>query len=274
MIRHTISIGGRRVVYWERNPHWHETIVLLHGFRGNHKGLTDLAQHLDGFRLIMPDLPGYGESEPLERPHTLENYAEGLDGFVGALHLGEWHSWSHSYSGSLSLIQAARGRHKPVTVVSVSLAAVRQDLASLLSTWYYRLGETLPESWRRRWIASRTVDRVTGRWLFVTVTTRRRLALMERGDRNLPLLNPEVVTQEYMSALGLNLKWYAARVHMPVMIIAGAKDVIVPLQRLEDLVAKMPNGQLVVMPDQGHLAPIERPAHTATLTKRFIHGLH
>jgi pimeloyl-ACP methyl ester carboxylesterase len=272
-VRQTIMIGGRRVTYWERNPHWPETIVLLHGFRGNHKGLTDLVQHLDGFRLIVPDLPGYGDSEPLDRPHTLANYAAWLDDFVGALGLKHWYSWSHSYSGSLSLIQAARGRNKPVAVISVSLAAIRRDAATWLSTCYYRFGEVLPASWRRRWVASRIIDHTTGRWLFLTVSTKRRLALMQRGDRNLPLINPQVVTEEYMSALGLNLNYYARRVKVPVMIIAGAKDIIVPLRRLENLVAKMPHGQLIVLPDQGHLAPIERPARTATLTKQYIHGL-
>jgi pimeloyl-ACP methyl ester carboxylesterase len=57
------------------------------------------------------------------------------------------------------------------------------------------------------------------------------------------------------------------------MIIAGARDVIVPLQQLEQLVSHMRDGTLVVMEDQGHLAPIERPAATATITKRFINGL-
>jgi hypothetical protein len=33
------------------------------------------------------------------------------------------------------------------------------------------------------------------------------------------------------------------------------------------------DGTLVIMADQGHLAPIERPAATATITKRFIGGL-
>jgi hypothetical protein len=35
----------------------------------------------------------------------------------------------------------------------------------------------------------------------------------------------------------------------------------------------MPDATLVVMEDQGHLAPIERPAATATITKRFVNGL-
>ncbi|MDB5178489.1 MAG: Hydrolase [Patescibacteria group bacterium] len=273
MIRHTVTVMGKEVAYWERNPSMPRTIVMLHGFRGNHKGLTDMVQHFPGFRLIMPDLPGYGESETLFVPHTLTNYARWLDEFVGELDLEDWVSWSHSYSGSIALIQAAEGAHKPAAVVSVSLAAVRRDVASAVSTLYYWVGQFLPHRVRRRWIASRTVDHATGRWLFMTATTRRRKALMRRGDRNLPILNVQVVTEEYMSARQTPLEPYAAAVDMPVLIVAGARDIIVPLKQLEQLVSLMPDGALTVMEDQGHLAPIERPAATATITKRFINGL-
>jgi pimeloyl-ACP methyl ester carboxylesterase len=264
---------GKETVYWERNPDSPETVVMLHGFRGNHKGLTDMSQHLDSYRLILPDLPGYGESEPLGIKHTLVHYARWLDEFAGTLELEDWVSWSHSYSGSIALIQAATGEHKPGALVSVSLASVRRDLPSAISTFYYWIGQYMPKPIRHRWIASRTVDHATGRWLFQSVTTRRRRWLMQRGERNLPVLRASVVTEQYMSSLNTPLDRYAARVDVPALIIAGAKDVIVPLPHLEKLVALMPDGVLSVMDDQGHLAPIERPAATATITKRFLAGL-
>lgn len=273
MIRHTVTVMGKEVAYWERNPQWPQTIVMLHGFRGNHKGLIDLVQHFDGFRLILPDLPGCGESEPMEVPHTLENYALWLDEFVARVGIEDYVSWSHSYSGSIALIQAAGGAHKPTALVSVSLAAVRRDWPSALSTLYYQLGMVMPKWLQRRWIASKTVDHATGRWLFHSVTAERRRALVKRGDKNLPILNAQVVTEEYMSALDTNLDAFAETVAMPVLLIAGAKDFIVPLKRLEHLESLMPDATLVVMEDQGHLAPIERPATTATITKRFINGL-
>jgi pimeloyl-ACP methyl ester carboxylesterase len=274
MIRRSVKILGKETVYWERNPDSPVCLVMLHGFRGNHMGLTELSQNFDGFRLILPDLPGYGESEPLRVKHTLNNYAHWLDEFVTALGLEEWVSWSHSYSGSIGLIQAATGMHRPAAVVSVSLATVRKDFPSQISTFYYWLGEHLPVRFQHHWVASRTLDRATGRWLFQTVSTKRRRWLMRRGERGLPMMHPRVVIEEYMSSLNTPLENYARRVDVPVLIIAGARDVIVPLPRLEQLVEDLPDGKLAVMPDQGHLAPIERPTATATITKRWLAGLH
>ncbi len=264
---------GKETAYWERNPEWSRTLVMLHGFRGNHKGLVDMVRFFDGFRLILPDLPGYGESEPLDVPHTLVNYAQWLDEFVTAIGLEDFACWSHSYSGSISLIQAAVGNNKPTALVSVSLAALRRDALSILGSLYYQISRMLPYGLAQRWLASKTIDHASHPWLFMTVSPQRQAVLVERGDENLALLNPRVVTQEHMSALGTDLEPYARRVTMPVLVVAGAKDILVPLKRLEELVGVMPDGMLVVMEDQGHLAPIERPAATATITKRFLNGL-
>jgi pimeloyl-ACP methyl ester carboxylesterase len=263
---------GKRAVYWERNPHGHKTIVCIHGFRGNHKGLTDFSQYLDGYRLILPDLPGYGESEPLDTTHTMEHYAEWLDDFVGALGVHDWVSWSHSYSGVLALIQAAQGKNKPELVVAANLAALRGGIGSVISTMYYKMARLMPYEMRRRWVASRFVDRATGRWLFTVVTTKRRLELMARGTRNLSTLRPNVVIEEYLSGVKAPVAKYAQAVKVPVLVIAGAKDIIVPVKRLEKLVSVMPDGTLVIMPALGHLTPIETPAETAAITKRYING--
>jgi pimeloyl-ACP methyl ester carboxylesterase len=215
MIKHSIRVMGAEAAYWERNPQWDQTIVMLHGFRGNHAGLTDLAQHFAGWRIILPDLPGYGESEPLEGEHSPANYAVWLDEFVTVVGLANWISWSHSYSGSIALIQAAQGRQRPRAVVCVSPALPRPGLSNAVTTMYYQTGRLLPEAWRQRWISSRSFDHATGRWLFKSVPTNRRREIQRKAERHLPKLNAEVVTEQYLSALQTDLRRYAARVTMP-----------------------------------------------------------
>jgi pimeloyl-ACP methyl ester carboxylesterase len=263
---------GRKVAFWERNPFGQQTIVMLHGFRGNHKGLTNVSQHFEGFRLLLPDLPGYGKSEALEIPHTVEHYSRWLDEFVDALGLEEWVSWSHSYAGSIALMQAAEGFHKPRVVVSVSPAEIRRGPASIPSTFYYWIGQYMPAPVRHRWITNRYTDHAAGRWLFMTVPTAKRLEIQRKAERYLPKLNAQVVIEQYMSLRKVNLEHLAMKVTAPALILAGARDIIVPMRRLERLAGLLPHGTLSVMPDQGHLAPIERPSATASISKRFIHS--
>lgn len=274
MIRHTAIVSGRLVAYWERNPQAKVTIVLLHGFRGNHSGLIDLAAELSQYRIIMPDLPGYGESAALKVRHTLPNYARWLDDFIAAIGLHEWISAGHSYSGSIALMQAAHGKHRPMSLICINLAAVRDDPTQAVATAYYRIGRHLPPRLQQLLIVNRAIDHATGRWLFTGISRRRRHELVERGDTTLSQLHASVVTDEYLSSLAVDLRPLARANRVPTLVIAGRRDIIVPVRRLADLVTQMPNGHLSIVVDGGHLAPLEEPGTCATLIRAFLSRPH
>lgn len=60
-----------------------KTILLVHGLRGNHKGLSDVAKLLEekGFNVKNIDLPGSGTRAELD-DKTLDGYAEWFHDFV------------------------------------------------------------------------------------------------------------------------------------------------------------------------------------------------
>lgn len=273
MIRHTVEVNGKKLTYWVDNPDAKQSIVMVHGFRGNHKGLGYVAKDLTDFRLVIPDLPGYGESEPLDVEHTIEHFGQWLDVFVGVLGLRDWVSWSHSGAGPIAIVQATTGENPPQALVTVSPALPVSKWSSLGVTSYYLLGEIMPERMRHAWLTSRIIDHALGRWLFMTASTKRRREIQRRAERDLPRLNARVITEQYFSSTSARLDDYVGRLTMPVLVVAGARDVIVPLDRLKQLVALMPDARLEVLEDQGHLAPIEQPRVVATLTREFITGL-
>ena len=62
-----------------------KTIILLHGLRGDHHGLAEVAELLEkrGFNVVNPDLPGYGGSQTLSQKN-LETYGEWLQKTIAA----------------------------------------------------------------------------------------------------------------------------------------------------------------------------------------------
>ena len=60
-------------------------IILLHGLRGDHHGLQEVAEMLEkkGFDVVNPDLPGYGKADSLSKK-TLDSYSKWIDGLVDA----------------------------------------------------------------------------------------------------------------------------------------------------------------------------------------------
>ena len=58
-------------------------IVLVHGLRGDHHGLADIARLLrkHHYEVYTPDLPGYNYEPPLEA-QTLDEYSDWLAGYI------------------------------------------------------------------------------------------------------------------------------------------------------------------------------------------------
>ncbi|GAA4495664.1 alpha/beta hydrolase [Actinoallomurus oryzae] len=57
---------------------------------------------------------------------------------------------------------------------------------------------------------------------------------------------------------------------IPVLVLVGERDVITPLAHAEALVAAMSGGELVVVPDSGHLLVLERPREFGEQVWRLI----
>ena len=55
---------------------------------------------------------------------------------------------------------------------------------------------------------------------------------------------------------------------MPTLVLTGEKDTLIPKEHSERIVELLPDAELVVVPDAGHMVLLERPdAVTAALTE-------
>ncbi len=89
----TIVIGKETWHYLEGGPDDAEVLLLIHGFGGDKDNWTRFARSLtDNYRVIAPDLPGFGESawHP-DWNYSLLPQRSRLHGFVQALNLKQFH---------------------------------------------------------------------------------------------------------------------------------------------------------------------------------------
>jgi 3-oxoadipate enol-lactonase len=64
-----------------------------------------------------------------------------------------------------------------------------------------------------------------------------------------------------------------AAVRMPALVVVGEQDKPDFRAIAERLARELPDAELVVIPEAGHLPSIERPEETAALIRRFLKGL-
>lgn len=61
-----------------------------------------------------------------------------------------------------------------------------------------------------------------------------------------------------------------ARIRIPVLVIAGEDDEITPAAGMQEIAGAIPNAEFLVIPDAGHLTPLEQPRAFNAATKDFL----
>jgi pimeloyl-ACP methyl ester carboxylesterase len=246
-----------------------QTIIMIHGFRGTHHGLDLIAKSLNNFTVVVPDLPGFGDSKPLET-HDLASYVRWLHGFIEnkkfkqpPLLLG------HSFG---SIICAAYASAYPQTIDRLILVnpigapALEGPKAILtkLAIFYYWLGRKLPVTLAKPWLASKAIVMVMSTTMAKTKNkTLRRYIHNQHLHYFSRFYSPESVSEAFITSVTHNVREFAADITVPTLLVAGELDDITPLDKQRTLRMLFPNATLKIIKGVGHLTHYETPQEVA-----------
>jgi pimeloyl-ACP methyl ester carboxylesterase len=109
IVTRDVNARGTRIRFIEAGAG--PTLLLVHGYLASHVSWGDTLPLLGrNFRLVVPDLPGFGESEkpsPARYPYTFDAFAESLVDLVAALDLPRVSVCGHALGGAVALAMAA-----------------------------------------------------------------------------------------------------------------------------------------------------------------------
>jgi len=270
--------SGTRLAYWQYNKNQKKTIVMIHGFRGTHHGLLKIAQQLPNYRIIVPDLPGFGDSMPFaEQTHSLESYIDFVDEFIEALKLNTPPILlGHSFGSIIASHFAAsfpEKMSKLILINPIGAPALEGPRAMLtrLAIMYYWLGKKLPREAASKWLANPAIVRIMSLTMAKTSDKVLRAYIHDQHLRYFSnFTNPKVVAEAFRASVSHDVSQTVSTITVPTLLIAGEKDDITPLEKQQLLASKNPRMQLKVIPDVGHLIHYEKPVEAATLIERFL----
>ena len=279
----TLYLDGRRQRFWDF-PAAHETpdappLFMVHGFRGDHHGLLRIIEALPAHRVIAPDLPGFGESEPLEGTHDVAAYAGFVRTSVEKLALGpETVLVGHSF-GSIIASRAAADAPDAfaalVLINPISAPALEgaSRIATRLAELYYRLGAALPEQAGQALLRNRAIVRAMSELMAKTRDRplRRWIHAQHRSYFS-AFASRDVVLQAFTASISATVRDSASRLRLPVLLIAAEKDDLGTVQTQQELAALIPDSTLVVLPEVGHLIHYETPDAAAGHIADFVNA--
>ncbi len=264
-----IVIDGRKAAYWEGETSG-PVVLLVHGFGGNHLGLADLAAALSpNFRVISVDLPGFGESAPMDRVHSLQNYAKFLNQFCAKLELGRCDVVGHSFGASVAIVMAARFPHRLRKLVLAMPVTVSNRWLGRLATFYYRLAGFTTGRLRHFLLNNHLLTWITDNALFATESKKRRAQILSADYQSDHTVPDRVTTESYQSLAATPLLRLARRIKAQTMVLAGTQDLLVPVDQMKVLAALVPEAHTVTV-HGGHFFPIEAPKQAAEIIQTFL----
>lgn len=249
---------------------------MIHGFRGDHHGLEDIIRELPAhYRVIVPDLPGFGESSEFTGQHSIENYTKFLHDFIAKVTDQPPVLLGHSFGSILAAHYAAeypKTITKLILVNPIASPALkgRKAIFSHLTVLYYWLGNKLPARAGYKLLSSKAIVLTMSALLAKTKdkTLRRKI---HRGHlaHFSSFQSRRVVMESFKASVSHTATEKADKITMPTLMIVGEIDDIAPLSAQKQLHQKIAGSQLVIAPRVGHLVHHEAPAIAAAAIATF-----
>lgn len=274
--RRTAEVLGGTTAYWVYGPEdAATTIVAVHGFRGEHHGLEPVVAHLPGLRIVMPDLPGFGETAPVPgRRHDLELYAQWLRDFVAAV-APDAVVLGHSFGSIVASAAVAAGLETPRLILVNPIGAPALEgprgVMTRLAVLYYAAGARLPDRAGTALLRNRVVVRVMSETMAKTRDRDLRAFVNDQHDTYFSRFSDrDVLHDAFVASVSHDVREFAARIAQPTLLVAAQKDDITPIEKERELAELFPRAELVEIADVGHLIHYETPAEAAAAIRRFL----
>jgi pimeloyl-ACP methyl ester carboxylesterase len=274
MVKH-IKTGETDYWVYNDNPKL-PVIVMIHGLRGTHHGLELIAKPISGYRVIIPDLPGFGESKPFKNEHNIENYVKWLRQFMFGLKLKKPPILlGHSF-GSIIVGQYAKEYpstiHRLILVNPIGAPVLEGSKAYLtqLSAAFYWLSQKLPESVGTRLLSSKLSVMIMSVTMAKTKDkTLRKFIHNQHLQHFSEFANRRVANEAFKASIHNNVRDIAPDITTPTLLIATDLDIVTPLEKQKELVKIFPKAELLILKGVGHLTHYEAPEKITDAVKKF-----
>ena len=233
-----ITINGIKTnyqVFGEGMP-----FLILHGWGSNSDKWISVAEQISkgvpasgSFKVIVPDLPGFGKSDTLSIPWNTNKYIGWIEQFVKELNLGDFYLMGHSFGGALASKMAVKHPQEIKKLFLVSAACVRKKTSK--KTFFKK------------------VSKIVNLFYFLPYYNFFRKAVYKFIIRKSDYVYVEGVMREtYLNVIAEDLSFHLPFIKVPTVIIWGDKDEFTPLKEGDFMAKQIKNSKLIIIPGAGH----------------------
>ncbi|HMD54466.1 MAG TPA: alpha/beta fold hydrolase [Phycisphaerae bacterium] len=241
-------------------------VILLHGFALDSAMWDPQRRALAGmgYRVIAPDFPGFGSRAPWPREAcSMDSFADDVYSLI-----------VREASGSAVVAGLSMGGY-----ILLSLLRRHSDVIQAAMLVDTQPAADTPQSREYRMAMVKAVEREGNEAMVAAMLPR--LLSDSASDELKKYLTDMVRRQSPQGIIAAQLAMAARRdqtdllsqLHVPVLIIVGAEDVITPPSIAADMKAKIPSARLVEIPGAGHMSNLQSPERVSEAMLEFLNSL-
>jgi len=213
-------------------------------------------------RALLVSQPGHAGSAPPPSAFSMPDWASWIEAIRQALGIERFDCVGHSMGGMAAAAYAVAfpGRVRRLVIVSSDLTA-----AGWLERAMMGFSAGMIERWSDR-DARRVMGSLFGRSYLQSrpqesEAWRRSVDGLDRSALR-PLIRAVANRRDLLGALGA--------LALPVGILHGRVDRVIPARRARAMARQIPNARIEIQDTVGHCPPLERPSETATALARWL----
>jgi len=228
-------------------------LLILHGWGSRSERWERVAELLteNGIKVIILDLPGFGNSQRPSKVWGLDDYCEFIQEFVKFLNLEKFYLLGHSFGGALAVKCALAFPEKIDKLFLVGAACFRKK--ALRKKLFY------------------IIAKVFKIFSFLPCYSCVRKGFYKFIVRKSDYPYTEGVMKDiYLKIIKEDLSDVLPQIQIPTTIIWGEKDKIKPVKEARSINDKIKNSKLEILPKGGHNLHSEMPEKLSKIISQFL----
>ncbi len=234
-------------------------LLFIHFWGGSSETWKPVADILrTKYRCIRFDQRGWGKSDKPKAGYNIQSLADDVLSLAEALQLDDYILVGHSMGGKVA--QAVAGQN-PKGLKKLILVAPSPAAATIMPT---EMKQGMTTAYTSLENINATIEQVFKAADLSAEIKQQVIEDMQHHNTASRLGWPEI-------ALGEDISACLSNIQIPTLVIAGENDIVDTPDRLKrEVVQKIPNAEMTVISDVGHLIMLQAPQKVAELINRFI----
>ncbi len=232
-----------------RHHFTHPPLLLIHGAAGSH---LDWPINLRRLNAIVPDLSGHGKSSAMPSRDRIPLYAADMIALLDALELPSAVIVGHSMGGAIALTIALEASERVAGLILINTGAKLAVSPAILDNVVAdqaAVGERL----RAQLWSQHTPQQIR-----------------DLGYQQFMQTPPEVALDDYIACQHFDIREHLDRIQTPALVFGTAEDQMTPLKYAQYLAEHLPDAELIIAKDAGHMLPIEQAGFVADEVTRWL----